>query len=259
MSSIHRPGPAPVQCPHCGKMLNEDDLYCRYCGRPMVATGFDDDGQGGTVRPTAGQGPALRGIGDRPTLNDPLASNRPRGGALDRFNPGSLGCATIIGILAGVLILIMLVAWFAIRPSIAGSAEDGVRNGLARELATDSVAAGTSTVALDETTLNEYLDAGSAWFDPLDDIKMTIADNQAKASFKLYGLSGTFTAGMTVQDGVIRLINPSVSGAGGRLVKADDIADAIEDEIRAFVQSESRPISNVTLADGVLTITFVTS
>jgi hypothetical protein len=240
-------------------MLNEDDLYCRYCGRPMVATGFDDDGQGGTLRPTAGQGVTLRGVGERATLNDPLATGRTRGGVLNRFNAGSLGCTTIIGILAGVLIVVMLVAWFAIRPSIAHSARDGVRNGISRELASDSVAAGAGTVTLDETTLNEYLDAGSAWFDPLDDLNLTITDNQAKASFKLYGLSGNFTAGMTVQDGTIRLVNPEASGAGGRLIDADDIARAIEDEISAFVQSEGRPISNVTLADGVLTITFASS
>lgn len=254
--SSNRLGPAPVQCPHCGKMLNEDDLYCRYCGRPMVATGFDDDGEGGTVRPTAGQGVTLRGIGERPTLNDPLATGRTRGGVLDRFNAGSLGCTTIIGILAGVLIVVMLIAWFAIRPSIAGSARDGVRNGLSRELATDSIGANTTTVTLDETTLNEYLDAGSAWFDPLDDLRLTITDNQAKASFKLYGLSGSLTAGLTVQDGTIRLVSPEASGAGGRLIDVDDVVRAIEDELRTFVQNEGRSISNVTLADGVLTITF---
>lgn len=257
--SSNRPGPAPVQCPHCGKMLNEDDLYCRYCGRPMVATGFDDDGQGGTVRPTAGQAPPLRGVGDRPTLNDPLASNRQRGGALSRFNAGSLGCGPILAIAIGLLILVMLISWFAIRPSIASDARDGVRNGLSRELAVDSLGANTSSVTFDETTLNEYLDAGSAWFDPLDDLKLTLNDNQVKASFKLYGLSGNFTAGLTVQDGVIRLINPSASGAGGRLIKADQIARAIEDEIRTFVRGEGRPIANVAVTDGSITITFASS
>jgi len=240
-------------------MLNEDDLYCRYCGRPMVATGFDDDGQGGTVRPTAGQGVSLRGVGDRPVLNDPLATGRSRGSALDRFNASSLGCTTLIGIAAAILIVIMLIAWFAIRPSIAGSARDGVRNGLSRELAADTIGANTTTVTLDETTLNEYLDAGSAWFDPIDDLHMTITDNQAKASFKLYGLSGNFTAGLTVQDGTIRLVSPDSGGAGGRLINADDVARAIEDELRTFVQNEGRPISNITLGDGVLTITFGSS
>jgi hypothetical protein len=240
-------------------MLNEDDLYCRYCGRPMVATGFDDDGQGGTVRTSAGQGVTLRGVGDRPTLNDPLAAGRTRGGVLDRFNAGSLGCTTIIGIVAGILIIVMLVAWFAIRPSIADSARDGVRNGLSRELAADTVGANTTTVTLDDTTLNEYLDAGNAWFDPLDDLHLAITDNEARASFKLYGLSGKFTAGLTVQDGSIRLVNPEASGAGGRLIDANDIARAIEDELNTFVQNEGRPISNVTLNDGVLTITFAPS
>ncbi len=257
--SSNRPGPAPVQCPHCGKMLNEDDLYCRYCGRPMVATGFDDDGQGGTVRPTAGQAPILRGVGDRPTLNDPLASNRPRGGALSRFSTGALGCGPILAIAIGLLIVVMLIAWFAIRPSIASSARDGVRNGLSRELAVDSLGANTSSVTFDETTLNEYLDAGSAWFDPLDNLKLTLTDNQVKASFQLYGLSGNFTAGLTVQDGVIRLINPKTSGAGGRLIKTDQIARAIEDEIRTFVRGEGRPIANVSVTNGSITITFAPS
>jgi hypothetical protein len=236
-------------------MLNEDDLYCRYCGRPMVATGFDDEGNT-IVRSGGTQGGNLRAAGDRPTLNDPLSRRPKREGTLARVNTGELGCTTIAAVLAGILLVVMLIAWFAIRPSIADSARDGIRDGLARELGQHGVGAATTTATVDEVTMNEYLAASESWFDPVSDISIDLTDNQAEASFSLYGLSGTFSAGLTVQDGLIRLVNPETGGAGGRLVDGDEMARAIETELRIFLQNEGRPVTNVTIDDGVMTVTF---
>src|SRR5690606_32899536 len=141
--------------------------------------------------------------------------------------------------------------WFALRPSIADSARDGVRDGLARELAQDSIDPNSTTIRVDEVTMNEYLAASDAWFDPVSDIKIDITDNQAKASFSLYGLSGSFSAGVTVQDGLIRLVNPESSGTGGRLIDADDMARAIEAELRVFIQNTGRPVTNIALDEDV--------
>lgn len=253
--SITKPGPAPVQCPNCGEWLNEDDLYCRYCGKPMVSTGFDDEGNT-VVRTVGGQGGNLRAAGERPTLSDPLNRRPKREGALSRVNSGALGCTTIALALAGILLVVMVIAWFLIRPGIGDSARDGVRDGLGRELGLHGVGASTVTATVDEVTMNEYLAASESWFDPVSDITIDLSDNQAEASFSLYGLSGTFTAGLTVQDGLIRLVNPEAGGAAGRLIDATEMAQAIETELRVFVQNENRPVTNVAIDDGVLTVTF---
>lgn len=254
-TSITKPGPAPVQCPSCGEWLNEDDLYCRYCGKPMVSTGFDDEGNT-VVRTVGATGGNLRAAGDRPTLSDPLNRRPKREGALARVNTGALGCTTIALALAGILAMVMVIAWFLIRPGIGDSARDGVRDGLARELGLHGVSANTTTVTIDDVTMNEYLDASESWFDPISDITIDLTDNEAEASFTLYGLSGTFSAGLTVQDGLIRLVNPEVGGAGGRLIDATEIAQAIETELRIFLQNQGRPVTNVAIDDGVLTLTF---
>ena len=104
--------------------------------------------------------------------------------------------------------------------------------------------------------MNEYLAASESWFDPVSDITIDLTDNQAEASFSLYGLNGTFSAGLTVQDGLIRLVNPETGGAGGRLIDGDEMASAIETELRVFLQNQGRPVTNVTVEDGVMTVTF---
>jgi hypothetical protein len=237
-------------------MLNEDDLYCRYCGKPMVATGFDDEGNT-IVRSVGAQGGGnLRAAGDRPTLNDPLSRRPKREGTLAKVNSGALGCTTIAAVLAGILLVVMLIAWFVIRPSIGNSARDGIQDGLARELAQHGVGAGTTTATVDEVTMNEYLAASESWFDPVTSISVDLTDNQVEAAFSLYGLSGTFSAGLTVQDGLIRLVNPETGGAGGRLIDGDEMASAIETELRVFLQNQGRPVTNVTIDDGVMTVAF---
>jgi hypothetical protein len=148
----------------------------------------------------------------------------------------------------------MLVAWFLVRPGIADSARDGIEDGLSRELALHSISAETTTLTINEITLNEYLDASDAWFDPISDLNVDLRDNDVVVSFSLYGASGTFSSGVTVQDGFIRLVNPQTGGAGGRLVDADDIARVIESQLRAFVQNEARPITNISVDEGEITI-----
>lgn len=253
--SISKPGPAPVQCPTCGEWLNEDDLYCRYCGRPMVATGFDDEGNVIVTRqpPT---GASLRGVGERNRLPDPHDRRGNRGGALERVPGGALGCTTLAAILAALIIGVMLITWFLIRPGIAGSARDGIQDGLNRELSLHAVAPSTSSITIDEVTINEYLAASEAWFDPVGDLSVDLTDNLVTAQFNIYGLTGSFSSGLTVQDGLIRLVNPSASGAASRLINTTDIARAIETQLRIFVQNQGRPVNNITIDDGLLTVTF---
>lgn len=253
--SVSKPGPAPVQCPRCGEMLNEDDLYCRFCGQPMVATGFDPDDEG-VLRPPSQAGGPIRAAGDRPTLTDPLAPSRPRKGALEQIRTSGLGCTALIGIALGVIIAVMLIAFFIVRPAISDAANGGVRDGFAHALSLANPDPSTSAYTLDETTINEYLKADEAWFDPLHDMAIHLQDNEATVDFKLYGLGGSFSAGLTVQDGLIRLVSPSTSGMGGRVIDADQIAKTIESELRTWVQGIGRPVSNVAIQDGTITITF---
>lgn len=252
--SITRPGPAPITCPNCGEEMNEDDLYCRYCGRALVSTGFDDDGNV-VIRQQTRSTSTLRGVGEANRLPDPQERRQKREGALAKVSGGPLGCTALLAVLLAVLLVIMIVAWFLVRPGIVNSATDGVQEGLAHELTMHSIAPETNSVTIDEVTLNEYLDASEAWFDPVSNIRIDLQDNEVVASFTLYGLNGTFTAGATVQDGLIRLLNPEAGGAGGRLIDADDIAGVIETELRLFIQEQGRPVTNVSIDDGELTIT----
>jgi len=252
--SITRPGPVPIMCPNCGEEMNEDDLYCRYCGRALVSTGFDDDGNV-VIRQQSRSTSTLRGVGEANRLPDPQERRLKREGALAKVSGGPLGCTALLGILLAVLVVIMIVAWLLVRPGIVDSATDGVQDGVAHELSLHSIAAGTNSVTIDEITLNEYLDAGEAWFDPGSELRIDLQDNEVVAAFTLYGLSGTFTAGATVQDGLIRLVNPEAGGAGGRLIDANDIAQVIESELRLFIQEQGRPVTNVSIDEGELTIT----
>jgi len=59
-----------------------------------------------------------------------------------------------------------------------------------------------------------------------------------------------------VQDGLIRLVSPNASGTAGRLIDADQIAKTIESELRTWIQGIGRPVSNVAIQDGTITITF---
>ena len=256
--SISKPGPANIPCPNCGELMNEDDLYCRYCGRPMVATGFDDDGNV-VVRSQTRTSSSLHNIGEANRLPDPQERRIKREGALAKVSGGPLGCTALLGGLLAILLLVMVVAWFLVRPGMADSARDGVQEGVSRELNLHNIAAETTTLTINEVTINEYLDASDAWYDPISNVQIDFHDNEVVASFTLYGLSGTFSSGVTVLDGMIRLVNPSVGGAAGRLVDAGDIAQVIESELRVFVREQGRPITGVSVDEGEITLTIGSS
>ncbi len=252
--SISKPGPANVSCPNCGETMNEDDLYCRYCGRPMVATGFDDEGNV-VVRAQTRTPSGLHDVGEQNRLPDPQERRIKREGTLAKVSGGPLGCTALLAGLAAILLIVMVVAWFLIRPGMADSARDGVAEGLSRELNLHSITPDTSTLTINEVTINEYVDASDAWYDPVSDLQIELHDNEVVASFTLYGLSGTFSSGVTVQDGMIRLVNPTAGGAAGRIIDAGDIADVIEEELRLFVQEQGRPITGVSVDEGEVTLT----
>lgn len=178
-----------------------------------------------------------------------------REGTLAKVSGGPLGCTALLAGLVAILLLIMVVAWFLIRPGMADSARDGVAEGLSRELNLHSIATDTTTLTINEVTINEYVDASDAWYDPISDLQIDFQDNEVVASFTLYGLSGTFSSGVTVLDGVIRLVNPSAGGAGGRIIDAGEIAGVIETELRQFVQEQGRPITGVSVDENQITLT----
>lgn len=247
-------GPQPVRCPNCGQMMNEDDLYCRFCGQPMVATAFGVEGHGKGRTAADDEDPPIYDPGDFKPLAEPRSVRAARRPALDRVR-GGFGCSGfailgLVGVVSAILIL-----FFVARPSIDQAAQNGVSDGLARRLTVAAPAQPGVPIALTQGDINDMLVADSPFYDPIGSPRITIDDNQVRVAFSIYGLSGEYRAGITVQEGRIRLIDPAIDGSAGFLVDPAKITAAIERELLAYTTRTGVGFAGVTVDNGLITVT----
>jgi hypothetical protein len=258
MTAPHTPRPREVPCPNCGQKMNEDDLYCRFCGQPMVATAFSTEGQGTGRTFADADDPPIYDPAEPKPLYDPrggIREGRARGPALDRVRGASLGCGGL-GIVALVgLVGFILIFWFVARPSIDQAARNGVSAGLGHALTTAAPPQPGVPVQLTQGRINDILIADSAFYDPISSPRVTIDDNRVRATFTVYGLAGEYQAGITVQEGRLRLIDPAITGAAGMLIDDVEMTRVIERELLDYTQRTAIGFSGVTVDDGVITLT----
>ena len=245
--------PQPVRCPNCSQMMNEDDLYCRFCGQPMVATAFGSGGHGKGRTDIDDEDPPIYDPGNFKPLAEPRSVRAARRPAFDRVR-GGFGCSgfailAIVGVIAATLILL-----FVARPSIHQAAQNGVSDGLAQRLNVAAPAQPGSAIVLTQGDINDILVADSPFYDPIGSPRVTIDDNQVRVAFSIYGLSSEYRAGLTVQEGRIRLIDPAISGSASFFVDAGQVTTAIERELLAYTTRTGVGFSGVTFDDGVITV-----
>jgi len=246
--------PQSVRCPNCGQIMNEDDLYCRFCGQPMVATAFGGEGHGKGRTAADDDDPPIYDPGDFKPLAEPRSMRASRRPAFEGFR-GGLGCGGFTAIGAIALAGIVLILWFVARPSIDQAAQNGVSDGLARRLAVAAPAQPGAPIVLTQGAINDILVADSPFYDPIASPRITIDDNQVRVTFSIYGLSGEYQGGLTVQEGRIRIIDPRIVGSASLLVDSTRVTAAIEGELLAYTTRTGVGFAGVTVDGGVITIT----
>jgi hypothetical protein len=164
----------------------------------------------------------------------------------------------VLGCLAFLIIAVVgaLLAWGAVRPIVSNQVEDEISVGISNELrkvGQISVPA-SGQVTLTEDQIHADLVRYSDLYDPINDVAVTIQPKEVAIRFKLYGLTSTFRGGLTVEDGRIVVVDPSLDGPAGRIVNADDISSAFETEVAELLSRSNLKPTAVKLRNGSIVI-----
>ncbi|MCC6790681.1 MAG: hypothetical protein IT336_03295 [Thermomicrobiales bacterium] len=173
-----------------------------------------------------------------------------------RASGGPHGC--LLGCLALLIIggVAALLAWGALRPFISERIEDEIATGLTTELRQiDSIPVSSSgRIALTEEQINRDLDRHEEQYEPIERASVEITEDAITITFEIFGVSSTFRGGLIVDDGRLTVVDPTMSGTGGRLIDADELSDVFEREVAELLRRENLRPTGVRLRDGSIAI-----
>jgi predicted RNA-binding Zn-ribbon protein involved in translation (DUF1610 family) len=199
---------------------------------------------GGDSRSSSGGTLSKRMPAETPTAPSPKTSRGPHGCLL-----GCLGLL-LIGAVAGLL------AWGAVRPFVSDQVEEEISIGLSNELRdVERIPVSSSgRISLSEAEINQDLTRNAELYQPVEHVSVTIDPDEIAIRFELYGVSSTYHSGLTVEDGRLVVVDPSLSGPAGRIIDADAIGAVFEREVAELLRrSDLRP-TNVRLRDGSIVV-----
>lgn len=183
------------------------------------------------------------------------AATRPRRGGTRR----ALGCGCGSALLLLLVVAaVVIAAWLLIiRPSLRGTAREGISKGLAAQVDTiDADALPTAgTFTLTEAEINQRLAETPLRDTPVTDPEVRITPDGLRLGFTLYGLGNTLSGRPVVENGQIRMRDADLSGPAAQILSPEDAATLIEEHLnRLLLRAEARPTA-IELETGRLTIT----
>jgi hypothetical protein len=170
---------------------------------------------------------------------------------------GPHGC--VLGCLALLIIGVVgaLLAWGAVRPLISDRVEDEVSIGLTNELRQIDTIPVTSggRITLIEDEINADLEQHSAEYEPIEQASVAISEEGIAITFELYGVSSTYRSGLTVENGRLTVVDPSLSGPAGRIIDADEIGAVFERDVAELLRRSNLQPTSVRLREDSIVIT----
>jgi len=143
-----------------------------------------------------------------------------------------------------------------IRPVVSDQVESAAGDAISTSLAKATVVPDVSsgTVVVTEQEISQAIRANREDLQPLEDLRVQIRRTGIEATFSVYGVPGTLTGSVEVQKGRIVIVDPKLTGAVGRMIDVDHIAQDAEQAINDLLARNNLRATAVTLSDDTMTI-----
>lgn len=273
-----------LRCTICGHLYSADMAGAQFWDSPTEPGRTPDDQE--FVDRFADQSPAGHEIpltepgfppGHKPVMPtqpyepvDPWSSAGGRLGAApgssDAFVPPQLRNphrggppGWVLGLLGLLLIAAVAVAALSlvVRPMVSDRVESATSDAIVSALSETTVVpdATSGTIVITESEINQSIRAHRADYKPLEDIRVEVLRRGIKATFSVYGLSGTLSGSLEVRNGKIVIVDPALSGVADRMIDVDNVARDASDAINEVLERNNLKPTAVTFTDDSLTIT----
>ena len=174
---------------------------------------------------------------------------RPEGGPPGWF----LGLVGILLIAMVAFAALALIVRPVVSDQVGSAAGDAISTSLARATVIPDVSAGT--VVVTEQEISRAIRANRDDLQPVENLRVQIRRTGIEATFSVYGVSGSLTGSVQVQNGRIVIVDPHLNGAVGRMIAVDHIARDAERAINDLLARNNLRATAVTLSDDTMTIT----
>ncbi len=233
-----------MYCPQCGEYNQLGSNRCRYCGNPFTRAAVMEEGA--RQKPKQPKQPARV-----QTSSKPAKSHR-----------GWTGCLLLLLVAAiitiGLLLGAMLINEQVVKPTIADQVEgdltEGVRVAVDNALAEIDETSPTGEITITESDINQgVVDYGN--LGPVNDVTVDVKQDQIQVGMSAYGLSGTYTTSLQVQDGKVVLTGGNLSGPLGMFIPTGELEKMTNETIGRSLNDHGYRVTAIALSEDVVTLT----
>jgi hypothetical protein len=179
-----------------------------------------------------------------------------------RRRGAGMTCLLVLTLLVFLLLILGALLLVFVRPQISRQAGQVIGNQLEEQINTQIKARlgdaseippdFEGTVTITDAEVNQYISEHPDEIAPAESAEVHFVPGEVQASLTAYGLSGTARAGLELQNGRVEAVNPSIDGALGFVLDADQIASALEDALNTQLNSQGRRVTAIAIEEGTI-------
>ncbi|MCU0492998.1 MAG: hypothetical protein MUD01_15525 [Chloroflexaceae bacterium] len=110
-------------------------------------------------------------------------------------------------------------------------------------------------VAVTDKQINDYIAANPQALEPLEGAVVRFVPGEIQADLMIVGITSTARSGLAVKDGRIVLVNPQLDGALGLVVSAEEVSQALEEQVNALLVQGGQTVRDVRIEQGKIVAT----
>jgi hypothetical protein len=131
-----------------------------------------------------------------------------------------------------------------------GALEEQIVGQARQSLPTAIAALPSGELRVTDAQANAFLAANQEALDPIEGVQVQFVPGQVRANVRMFGTVSQMTAGLAVQDGQARLLNPQLDGPLGTLVSIEEIVRPLEREINSLLLSQGQRLQSGRIEQG---------
>jgi hypothetical protein len=266
-----------MRCPQCGTRNLLGNQSCANCGRPFTRA---EGRSRGAVQPPSPseetrQFPAAQSRRQQPDVHihyerdtwddhDNYYEEPYRAAPVARQRGRATGCLMpvmiMLAVAAGVVIGLIVATNMFVKPRVAEAISThigaGIETTVREQVAVELANLPSGEIRISEAEINQRI-AEQGNLGPVDDLTVRINPEGIEAGLHAYGLSGTYSSDVIVDNGQVQLVNSSISGPLQYVVSEGDIERIASDAINRALADSGYRVEAVTLEAGQLLLTLV--
>lgn len=166
----------------------------------------------------------------------------------------------LVVILAGLVIGVMIASNEIVKPMVADRVRDdldsGIRTAVQSQVPTRvpeeaGEISAAEEITVTEAEINQSIDDQGS-FGPVDDINVRVQPEGISLNLSAYGMSGTYTADVLVENGAVNLTNGKLDGPLRFIVPEGELEQIANEAMTRALQDTGYRIAQVTLGDGAI-------